>query len=319
MISDVFILIAWAFAVGMSVAICVQVRFGLGTHSVNLQPGDSISLLRAFWASIWPYALALGATRTSVIQQYLRIISEDWFVGTCRVLILLNAIFTLWATVTAIFMCHPVEYFWNDSIVHGYCINRFNFWFAYSTIGIVLDISIAVISLPFLRRVPLTKPKKIALMAAFALGGATCLASIVRFPSLNKVAHSTDLSYDNAQAALLSAVEVYAGILGSCVPTLSRCASYIVLFLKTKMQASRDKHRVWFGARQNYAQFRTPLGFSLDGYEFGDVTRSSPTSWNNQHLLRQHLTEDWNGDDLHTAWPTAIPTSITTCSATIKA
>lgn len=245
----------------MSIAICVQVRYGLGTHSVNLQPGDSVPLLRAFWASIWPYALALGATRTSVMQQYLRIISEDWFIRTCQVLNLLNAIFTFWATVTAIFMCHSVEYFWNDSIAYGHCINRFNFWFAYSAIGIVLDISIAVISLPLLRKVPLTKPKKIALMAAFALGGATCLASIVRFPSLNRVAHSTDLSYDNAQAALLSAVEVYAGILGSCVPTLSRCASYIALYLKTKMQASRAKHRVWFGTRQNHAQISTPLGF----------------------------------------------------------
>jgi len=306
----------------MSAAICVEVHYGLGTHSVDLRPDDLTHLLKAFWASIWPYSLSLGAARTSVIQQYLRIFSEDWFVGTCRVLIFLNGVFTLWATVTAIFMCHPVAYFWDNSIAHGYCINRFNFWFAYSAIGIVLDISIAVVPLPLLRKVPLTTPKKMALMVAFALGGATCLASIVRFPSLDRVAHSDDPSYDNTQAALLSAVEVYAGILGSCVPTLSRCASYITLSLKTKIEASRAKHRVWFGRGQKYTQAPKPLDFDFDfaGIECGGMkSTGSPQVWREEQLPRRHYTDDWNADNPYTISPTRVPISFTTCSATAKA
>ena len=57
-------------------------------------------------------------------------------------------------------------------------------------------------------------------MIVFALGGFTCIISILRLQSLLVFLQTTDISYHNPLAALWSSLEVNTGILCSCIPTL---------------------------------------------------------------------------------------------------
>jgi hypothetical protein len=57
-------------------------------------------------------------------------------------------------------------------------------------------------------------------MIVFALGGFTCIISILRLQSLLVFLQTTDISYHNPLAALWSSLEVNTGILCSCLPTL---------------------------------------------------------------------------------------------------
>lgn len=57
-------------------------------------------------------------------------------------------------------------------------------------------------------------------MIVFALGGFTCIISILRLQSLLVFLQTTDISYHNPLAAIWSNLEVNTGIVCSCLPTL---------------------------------------------------------------------------------------------------
>jgi hypothetical protein len=57
-------------------------------------------------------------------------------------------------------------------------------------------------------------------MIVFALGGFTCIISILRLQSLLVFLQTTDFSYHNPLAAIWSSLEVNIGITCSCLPTL---------------------------------------------------------------------------------------------------
>jgi hypothetical protein len=57
-------------------------------------------------------------------------------------------------------------------------------------------------------------------MIVFALGGFTCIISILRLQSLLVFLQTTDFSYHNPLAAIWSSLEVNTGITCSCLPTL---------------------------------------------------------------------------------------------------
>jgi hypothetical protein len=62
-------------------------------------------------------------------------------------------------------------------------------------------------------------------MIVFALGGFTCVISILRLQSLLVFLHNTDISWHNPLAAIWSSLEVNIGILCSCLPTLKAMVS----------------------------------------------------------------------------------------------
>lgn len=92
--------------------------------------------------------------------------------------------------------------------------------FANAGVNIITDVLVASLPLPFLNQLQLPKRQRIALMVVFALGGFTCIISILRLQSLLVFLQTTDISYHNPLAAIWSNLEVNIGILCSCLPTL---------------------------------------------------------------------------------------------------
>jgi hypothetical protein len=97
--------------------------------------------------------------------------------------------------------------------------------FTNAGVNIVTDILVAILPLPFLNQLQLPKRQRIALMVVFALGGFTCIISILRLQSLLVFLHNSDISWHNPLAAIWSSLEVNIGILCSCLPTLKAMVS----------------------------------------------------------------------------------------------
>jgi len=97
--------------------------------------------------------------------------------------------------------------------------------FSNAALNILTDILITGLPLPFLSALQLPRRQRIALMTVFALGGFTCIISILRLESLLTFLHNTDISWNNPLAAIWSSVEVNTGILCSCLPTLKALVS----------------------------------------------------------------------------------------------
>ncbi|TKA80183.1 hypothetical protein B0A55_03612 [Friedmanniomyces simplex] len=260
-IDDAFITVALLFSVATTITMILQVKHGMGKHEDTLSKQDQLAQLKPFWASVWVYNLAISCTKFSILFQYLRIFPGKKFRSICYILIGVVFVYSCWTFFSAVFACTPVQYFWKPDIPGGHCLDRFAVWFANAGINIVTDIATGVLPLPVFNSLELAKRQKYALMTVFALGGFTCIVSILRLHSLYVISKATDVSWNNPLAAIWSSVEINTGILCSCLPTLKACVSrYFPRLFTTRFDS---RHGIAFNE----------LGRGLSGR--GDVVQKS--------------------------------------------
>lgn len=122
-----------------------------------------------FWVSIWVYYSGLFCVKVSILLQYLRVFVNKNFRIICYVLIALVAACSLWAIFSGIFMCIPVRHFW-DSQVRGECMNRVGVWYSAAGVNAATDFATAILPLPLVGSLPISKQQKILLMVVFGFG-----------------------------------------------------------------------------------------------------------------------------------------------------
>ena len=77
----------------------------------------------------------------------------------------------LWAGISTIAQCIPVEYFWNRTIA-GHCINNDAFYIAAGAVNVFTDFAIIVIPIPIIWNLQkITTGQKMGFVAIFSLGG----------------------------------------------------------------------------------------------------------------------------------------------------
>jgi hypothetical protein len=152
------------------VAIAVQIQNGLGTHMSLLEPGQRITSQKAFWASTWLYSMALTTTKISILFQYLRIFSSRRFHIACYVMLAIISIYGTWTLFGGIFMCSPINFFWDKSIELGTCLDRSTVWFTDAGVNAVQDLVLLVLPIPMVRRLDIDTRLKRVLIGVFILG-----------------------------------------------------------------------------------------------------------------------------------------------------
>lgn len=117
------------------------------------------------------YNLTLTATKMSILTQYLRVFAVPRFRNVCFVVMGFVVLYGLWTLLGSIFLCFPVDYFWDKTIVNGRCLNQEAIWFSNATVNIVQDMAILFLPIVVLKRLPIPSRQKKALIVVFALGG----------------------------------------------------------------------------------------------------------------------------------------------------
>ncbi|KAK4903130.1 hypothetical protein LTR27_000058 [Elasticomyces elasticus] len=221
---DACIVVATVLTIALTVTVCLETKYGNGRHQSTISPEDGVRSLQALYASIIVYNLALFFCKCSILLQYLRIFPQRHFRFACFSLLGLIIVYANWTLWSQVFFCKPIAAYW-DLAGGGKCLDRGTVWFVNAGFNIVSDIAVAVLPLPMLRQLNIQRKPKIALMIVFALGGFTCIVSILRLASIYALTHSVDTSYNGALAALWSSLEVNTGILCSSLPTLKTLVS----------------------------------------------------------------------------------------------
>lgn len=117
------------------------------------------------------FALSITFAKLSLLSLYTRIFPSRRFgiIGNISgTIIVLWCIATLFVT---IFNCQPIRFFWDKSIQGGHCLNGRVQTYSLSIISILTDVFVWVVPIPWLWSLILDWPKKIGLIATFALGG----------------------------------------------------------------------------------------------------------------------------------------------------
>jgi len=93
--------------------------------------------LQMFWVSVWIYNIALTCTKISLLIQYMRLFAVSSARIVCWIVITATVIFGLFSVFGNIFLCTPVERWWNKSIP-GHCLDEASVWLSNSGEYIVI-------------------------------------------------------------------------------------------------------------------------------------------------------------------------------------
>ena len=115
--------------------------------------------------------LSVALTKIAVLLLFLDIFLTAWPRRATYILIALTSLFGVWAAVTNIFLCIPIEDFWKPDLPNRRCFGiRKGKPLADATGSFVLDVAIFCLPLPVVWPLTLPRRQKAWLYFVFALG-----------------------------------------------------------------------------------------------------------------------------------------------------
>ncbi|KAH7378895.1 hypothetical protein BKA64DRAFT_585274 [Cadophora sp. MPI-SDFR-AT-0126] len=214
-----------------------EVHYGLGRHVQAVSLKQTEGWLKSRYASIIIYNFGLLFTKLSILLQYLRICVSVPVRHAVYGVIAFVIAYSISSFFASIFTCTPVAYFWNPTIPGGRCVDKWALYFANGGMSIVTDFAILVLPAILLKDLLLPMRQKVTLVAILALGGAACIASIVRLQVLCVLSKSQDPTWDSQGASTWSIIELNIGIICASVSTLRPLFSWPLL--KTPVPCNR--------------------------------------------------------------------------------
>ena len=152
-----------------SLIVLLDVHNGLGQHAIYASMGTEDFLHTLFFKEIL-YNTSITLCKVSVLFFYRRTFAITHTMRIC--LWALGTIFVAWfvsMTFTVIFMCQPVQKAWKPDLP-GHCANLYAFFLGQAIPNIITDVVLLLLPLPYLWRLQIQLPQKIALVSVFLLG-----------------------------------------------------------------------------------------------------------------------------------------------------
>lgn len=219
---DLAMYAAFAAAAGYTIASVIALRWGVGLHDSELPAGWAVQALKATYAVEIFYYLAVFGVKVSILCMYLRLSAGLGKGNRLRVLTLwmlaLLALHFVSTVVVAGVQCVPMSRFWNPETTEGYCINITAFFYSTNVFTILTDLIILALPMRTFWRMQMASSRKAGVIAIFAVGGVSTIASCVRLYSVRMFMSQRRGLEDAAPINTWSFVEIYLGIFCASVP-----------------------------------------------------------------------------------------------------
>jgi hypothetical protein len=154
----------------MEVIVCIETKYGLGKHIIHVPVDDRMKLIHLiFWCQIM-YFIASLFIKSALFVFYLRITVETIYKHTCYALMVLNVGIFIGSLFASIFLCRPVQFFWNRRM-EGTCGNVERLYVSNASLNVLMDVAALILPIPIVWGSPsLTKATKIKISALLLLG-----------------------------------------------------------------------------------------------------------------------------------------------------
>ncbi|KAM0322082.1 hypothetical protein ACHAQA_009711 [Verticillium albo-atrum] len=215
---DWSILIATVFSAINSIAVCFEVKYGLGRHSENVSAEEGAENLKFLLVAILNYNMGMNVVKLGFLFQYRRIFEHSAVQKVCYWFMISVCI---WACVQATLLglaCLPISYIVPS--MAGTCLDTLPIWYFSSGMSMATDIVIFCIPVPSVLKLQLPLKQRIMVLGIFGLGFFVCIVSIYRMFTLKACVISQDPSWDNVGVAIWSCLELNVSIIASTLPTL---------------------------------------------------------------------------------------------------
>ncbi|KAG9231133.1 hypothetical protein BJ875DRAFT_129502 [Amylocarpus encephaloides] len=213
-------MILWSMAWNLVVVgfIFGMLKCGMGLHADTVPMENIVLIAKLLVVAEVLYAFNLVWTKLSLLMMYYRIFRFPYFKKWAYIIGAFVIAWVICVTFLFIFICVPVQKLWYPQLP-GRCIDQVGTWIANAISTIVSDLATLILPIPQVWKLQLSKPEKIALTAAFGLGFFVIFASAYRFKVLFSYSN-LDPTYTLAPTVGWTAIEMSAGIISACLPTL---------------------------------------------------------------------------------------------------
>ncbi|CRG88293.1 hypothetical protein PISL3812_05322 [Talaromyces islandicus] len=207
---------AWNFLV--VTFIYLMIHAGMGLHVTEVGMDGAVLVAKFLVVAEVLYVYNLVWTKLSFLLLYYRIFHFSYFKKWAY---LIGGFVVMWVIIITflfIFICVPVQKLWYPQLP-GHCINQVGTWIANAASTIATDLAILILPIPQIWKLHLGKVEKIALTVTFSLGFFVVFASVYRFTVLFSYS-ATDPTYTLAPTVAWTSIEMSAGIMSACLPTM---------------------------------------------------------------------------------------------------
>lgn len=191
---------------------------GMGLHADKVKPAKIVMMAKWLLVAEILYAWNLGWTKMSLLLMYYRIFHVPYFKKMAWAVGGFVMAWVICITFLFIFICVPVQKLWYPQLP-GHCINQVGTWIANASSTIFTDLAILILPIPQIWNLQLRTAEKMGLTFAFGLGFFVVFASAYRTSVLFTYTNN-DPTYTLAPTVGWTVIEISAGIISACLPTL---------------------------------------------------------------------------------------------------
>lgn len=221
---DGLIVVGLILTFGSSAFNFVAANNGAGKHQAIVPEWQQVMLAQIIFGIEILYGPLVTAIKCSILMLYLRLFGvRPLFRKTIYAMLLFVVAWCIAVFFAAIFQASPPRLLWTTNLRDlpkgAHHIDFQAYLIGTAVPNVVMDFVILLLPMGIVWQLQISKRRKTALSAVFAIGAFVCAVSIVRAYSVATVSF-TDRTYAYASTLIWSAVEVNVGITCGCLPVL---------------------------------------------------------------------------------------------------
>ncbi|KAK2589731.1 hypothetical protein QQS21_012588 [Conoideocrella luteorostrata] len=252
------------------------VRRGLGKHNLAVtNEEDRVAALMWQALTIVLYIMDMMFVKLSIGVFLLRLATQKVYIWTIRIALVIVTLWSIGIFIWNLFQCTPVEKQWDFRITTGHCATGDDIiaaTYALSVMTVLSDWFFALIPIPMLWGVKMTKQAKATVIVILGLGVFASIATLIRLKFLSGLEELDDLMFSATDALIWSLVEPGVAIIASSLATIRP----LLRSLKIRGFLSTDKTpSTGVSGPGRYAPGSRNVQGSMPGYGPNDVSLHS--------------------------------------------
>ncbi|PSR83338.1 hypothetical protein BD289DRAFT_453866 [Coniella lustricola] len=221
--ADYLILFAWLMTVALATTCVLETIYGgFGWHRLDVIAQYSEQVIVNYHIITMPleifWTLSISVSKMSLLLLYVKVFPLSRLTIVSKMTFVFVGLLAVSGVLTTLLICQPIQRNW---YIHtpGHCGSLKAAFGIYGVLNLVTDVMVLALPIPSLVGLKLPALRKCGLVATFAVGFLTCVASVVRLAFLTTMDY-LDITYSGVPFILMSVVEPSLAVTLACVPLL---------------------------------------------------------------------------------------------------
>ncbi|KAL4802533.1 hypothetical protein BDV18DRAFT_62572 [Aspergillus unguis] len=295
-IDDYLCCLALVFHLVYTIFVSIGTRYGLGRLTADV--GNQTAYFEAMKYEIlsqFAGIMVIGVGKCAVGTFLLRIIRDKVQIAFIYSCLFITVVITLFASITAIVQCSPVERTWNPTVKGTCWLNFSNIGYTVGSWFVAMDFAFAILPWFVVWGLNMKHKEKITVACGLSLGIFAGICGIIRTEALSGL-NASEYIYDTVPMLIWSATESCATIMCSSIPVLRP--------LYTRIKYGKDGKGSSSGENSSYklpmyAKRRHYGRFDSAGPGLTDLDTGLGTTIGNDSVLQktviEHSSRNGNG------------------------